>query len=175
MAWTTMHFAVGMGCAGAIGTVACLVARRGWRWVPAVMTLGGVWALVPDMTRIFREDVHIGFLTATLGSRTLDRWLNAMGDVFFFHRALDSQPNEYALHGLTIILVLYNLSVVAYLWQQYRQRNSLAERAWRAHAPFIGHSSAPLASLKPDDTSELADTGTDPAPQRRLRRMSPLD
>jgi len=40
MAWTTMHFAVGMGCAGALAGAACVVTRRGWRFIPAAMTAG---------------------------------------------------------------------------------------------------------------------------------------
>jgi len=37
MAWTTMHFAVGMGCTGAAVGAACLTMRRGWRWLPAAV------------------------------------------------------------------------------------------------------------------------------------------
>ena len=56
MAWTSMHFAVGMCGTGVISGLAALALRRGYRWLPLAMTAGGVWALVPDMPRLFRVD-----------------------------------------------------------------------------------------------------------------------
>lgn len=133
MAWTTMHYAVGMGCAGVAAGAACCFLRRGWRWLPACMTLGGVWALIPDMPRIWREDVTSLPFGNTLGSKQLEKTLHDWGDWFFFHQRLDAQPHEYALHGLVIILVLYNASLAMLMWMEHKQRNSLANRAWRAH------------------------------------------
>ncbi|MEM9347734.1 MAG: hypothetical protein AAGB26_14070 [Planctomycetota bacterium] len=112
MAFTTMHFALGMVGTGAAATVGALVLQRGLRWVPLCMTAGGIWACVPDMPRIFREDFPNAPFAQTLSSKPLQQWLQANGDVFFFHRMLDSQPKEYALHGLAIILTLYTLSVL---------------------------------------------------------------
>lgn len=133
LAWSTMHFAVGMGCSGAAAGVACSILRRGWRWIPAVMTLGGVWALVPDMPRIFREDFYWQPLSQVLGTKQLEKFLHRWGDLFCFHRQLDIQPREYAILGLVIILLLYNLSIVLLMRLEQTQRNSLANRAWRSH------------------------------------------
>lgn len=111
MAFTTMHFAVGMACSGAGASLAALLLRRGWRWVPLVMAVGGTWACVPDMPRVFRTDFPILGLANSLGSKSLEKTLHTHGDVFFFHRMLDAQPKEFALHGLAIILMLYTISV----------------------------------------------------------------
>jgi|GEM_PF-1955145 len=111
MAFTTMHFAVGMAGAGAVATVGALLLKRGMRWVPLWMTAGGIWACMPDMPRIFKEDFPSLPLAQTLSAKPLQQWLNANGDLFFFHRMLDSQPKEYALHGLLGILILYTVSV----------------------------------------------------------------
>lgn len=133
MAWTTMHFAVGMGCAGSIAGLACTILRRGWRWIPAAMTIGGVWALVPDLPRIFREDIYWEPVSSVLGARSLERALHAWGDLFFFHQQLDYQPREYALLGMAIILLLYNASILLLMRLEHKHRNSLANRAWRVH------------------------------------------
>ena len=109
MAFTTMHFAVGMAGAGALASVGALMLRRGWRWVPLWMTAGGVLACVPDMPRIFKEDFPNAPFASILSAKPLQQWLNTHGDWFFFHRTLDSQPKEYALHGLAVILMLYTI------------------------------------------------------------------
>lgn len=112
MAFTTMHFAVGMAGMGGGATLAALLLRRGWRWVPLAMTFGGVWACIPDMPRVFKEDFPSLPFAQTLSSRALEDWLYARGDWFFFHRMLDEQPREFALHGLAVILMLYTVSVL---------------------------------------------------------------
>lgn len=137
MAWTTMHFAVGMGCTGIVASAVCYALRRGWRWIPAAMTLGGVWALVPDMPRIFWEDLPHTRLTRALFTPDLQAKLHSWGDLFFFHRMLDNQPNEYSLHGLAIILMLYNMSIGLLMYLEHRQRNSLANRSWRTHSDVL--------------------------------------
>ncbi|MGB0768568.1 MAG: hypothetical protein ACPGYV_12775 [Phycisphaeraceae bacterium] len=111
MAFTTMHFAVGMAGAGVATGIAALCLRRGMRWVPVWMTVGGVWACAPDMPRIFKEDFPNAPFASTLSAKPLQDWLNANGDLFFLHRMLDSQPKEYALHGLLGILAMYSVSV----------------------------------------------------------------
>ncbi|MBI1337169.1 MAG: hypothetical protein GC164_09425 [Phycisphaera sp.] len=133
MAWTSMHFAVGMACTGAAAGLVCLLMRKGWRWVPALMTLGGFWALVPDMPRVFREDFPTLGFAHTLGSRDLEIFLHKIGNLFFFHASLDAQPLEYALHGLFGILILYNISLAMLMVMEHRSRNSVGNRAWRAH------------------------------------------
>ena len=111
MAFTTMHFALGMVGTGAVATVGALLLRRGLRWVPMWMTAGGIWACVPDMPRVFKEDFPSTPYAETLSAKPLQDWLQANGDWFFFHRMFDDQPREFALHGLAIILFLYTISV----------------------------------------------------------------
>ncbi len=111
-----MHFAMGM-CGGAALTIApCLILRRGWRFIPVGMTLGGLWALIPDMPRIWREDFTSLPFAATLGSKDFENWLHSIGDLFFFHQSLDAQPKEFALLGLAMIIGLYNLCMLGFLW-----------------------------------------------------------
>jgi len=133
MAWTTMHFAVGMAGAGLACGTACLITRRGWRFLPAAMTAGGIWGTLPDWPRFFREDFPSLPLSATLGQKSFERWLHSFGDVFFLHKQLDLQPREFALHGLVLILVLYNLAIALLMLLEWRQRNTPANRAYRAH------------------------------------------
>lgn len=137
-----MHFAVGMGVAGLATTAICAIRSRGWRWLPLAMTLGGCWALVPDMPRLWREDFPSLPLAHLLGAKSLEKWLHSRGDLFFFHQRLDAQPNEYALHGLVLILLFYNLSLIG-LWRenrrQQREIRSLARR-WEAHAAVLKQS-----------------------------------
>ncbi len=116
MAWESMHFAVGMVGGAAIGCTVSLVIRRGWRWTPPAMTLGGLWACVPDMPRLWREDFPWLPFSSVLGSKNLEHWLHSIGDLFFFHKQLDAQPQEFALHGLIGIIVLYNLAILLLLW-----------------------------------------------------------
>lgn len=158
MAWTTMHFAVGMGCTGVAATLGCALLKRGWRWIPAAMTAGGFWALLPDLPRIFREDIYIGPLTHTLGRHDLERWLHSWGDLFFFHKMLDAQPKEFALHGLIAILLMYNAAVLLLMALEHKHRNSLANRAWRAHRTRQARAARknktrPATPAPPDETA----------------------
>ncbi len=169
MAWTSMHFAVGMGCAGLIGMVGCSILRRGWRWIPAAMTVGGLWGLVPDMPRIFREDFPQWGLAHTLGSKSLERSLHQVGDLFFFHHTLDAQPHEYALHGVLLMVLFYSASIVLLMALESRGRNSVGNRAWKAHEPHLRRkqSESPTAP-----TLKLTDPGPYDAPV--LHRSSHL-
>lgn len=153
VAWTTMHFAVGMGCSGVAAGVACAIWRRGWRWIPATMTLGGVWALVPDMPRVFREDFYWKPVSQFLGTKELERSLHGWGDLFFFHRQLDLQPHEYALAGMAAILLFYNLSLVLLMRFERKQRNSLANRAWRAHRTRQARQARRASRQRPQDST----------------------
>lgn len=110
MAFTTMHFAIGMAGGGAAALASAFILRRGMRWVPMAMVAGGLWACVPDMPRLFKEDFPNAPFAHALSAKPLQKWLNAQGDWFFFHRALDAQPKEYALHGLLGILLLFTVS-----------------------------------------------------------------
>ena len=133
MAWTTMHFAVGMGCAGALAGTACVIFRRGWRYLPAAMTAGGVWALVPDMPRVFREDFPSLPFASVLGDSSFERALHRVGDLFCFHNQLDAQTHQYALAGFALVLILYNLSIGLLMFLEHRERLSIGNRAWNAH------------------------------------------
>jgi hypothetical protein len=128
---------MGMMGGGALMGTACLILRGGWRWLPAAMTAGGVWALIPDLPRVFREDITGLPGSSILGSPSLERWLHHIGNLFFFHQALDAQPKEYALLGVVIILVLYNASLVMLMVMEQLQRNSLANRAFAAHGAKV--------------------------------------
>jgi hypothetical protein len=125
-----MHFAIGMACTGAAAIVVCLCRRRGWWWLPLAMTAGGVWAMVPDLPRLFRE-VFPSVLAAAPGSGDLERRLHAMGDLFFFHSTLNAQAHEYASHSLVLILLFYNLAIVLLMFVEQRRGHSRANRAWR--------------------------------------------
>ncbi|WP_432799858.1 hypothetical protein [Poriferisphaera sp. WC338] len=133
MAWTSMHFAMGMIGGGVIGGAACLILRRGWRWLPAAMTAGGIWGLIPDLPRIWREDFTGLPFASYLGSKNFERWLHEIGDVFFFHSRLDAQPKEFALHGLATIIFLYCCCMVMLMYLESKSRNSIANRAWHSH------------------------------------------
>ena len=103
-----MHFGVGMACSGAAAIAVVALRRRGWRWIAPVMTLGGVWALGPDLPRLLREDFPSLPFSHLFMDMRIERWLLSFGDLFFFHRTLDSQGRDYAQHGLVLILLCYN-------------------------------------------------------------------
>jgi len=132
MAFTTMHFALGMVGTGAVAGVGALVLRRGLRWVPLWMTAGGFWACVPDMPRVFKEDFPNAPFAQSLSDKPLQQWLQANGDWFFFHRMLDAQPKEYALHGLALILTLYTVSAF-FLAITHRRPDQVKQDAKKAH------------------------------------------
>lgn len=161
MSWTSMHFAVGMSAGAVIGGVSCLIVRRGWRFIPGLMTVCGMWALVPDMPRLWREDFNWLPFAGTLGSMSLERWLHHWGDLFFFHKQLDAQPSEYALHGLILIILQYNLALVGLMWLERKQRNSMGNRMYRAHGPRIKRRHA---------THQESDAPPVPVPDIRLVR-----
>jgi hypothetical protein len=146
MAFTTMHFAVGMGCA-AVGTAgACLLVGRGWRWLPAAMTAGGIWAIAPDLPRILHEDLPGPTWLGMLGKGG-ELLLNRFGDLFFFHATLDSQPREFALHGLMLIVLMYSGGIwllMALERKQYRRAERHAHhRAARRHLRSAARSPDP--------------------------------
>ncbi len=135
MAWTSMHFAVGMGFAGAGTAALCMIRQRGWRWIPITMTVGGIWATLPDIPRLFREDFPSLGLGPILGSKQLEANLHAWGDVFFLHRQLDLQPREFALAGVILMILLYNAGLGLLMWLEHRQKRK-------------AHNSSHLAALR---------------------------
>ncbi len=127
MAWTSMHFAAGMCGGAALMAIPCLIRRRGWRHLPLAMTLGGIWALLPDAPRLWREDFTSLPFAATLGAKDFEVWLHSIGDLFFFHQSFDAQPKEFALLGLAIIIGLYNLCLIGLLWHGRRSRHQTSD------------------------------------------------
>lgn len=122
MAFATMHFAVGMGMGGALALVGAAVLRRRPTLLPAAMTLGGFWAMAPDLPRLFTEDFPNAPFAAMLGSATLRRWLETHGDWFCLHGLLDRQPAEFALHGMFLIILFYNAALLWPIIARCRQR-----------------------------------------------------
>ena len=100
-----MHFGVGMACGGAAALGLASVRRKGFWAIGPAMTLGGLWAIVPDLPRVFVWFPSLPFADLLGGKGNENRLLS---DIFFFHASLDAQPKEYALLGLALILVLYN-------------------------------------------------------------------
>jgi hypothetical protein len=121
-----MHFGVGMACGGAAATLLAALRGRGWKWITPVMTLSGVWALGPDLPRIFREGYPSLPLARYLGDESVDRWLLSFGDVFFFHAMLDSQPRQYAVQGLVLILLCYNVGWLLNQLDKQRSRPGIS-------------------------------------------------
>ncbi len=158
MAFATMHFATGMVCSAAAGVVVCAMARKGWRWLPLVTTVGGFWAMVPDMPRLFREDFlrHVPILNR-LGDKSFEAWLHRNGDVFFFHHWLDTNRTEdrLALQGMAIIIAGYVLSVLLLMFLERRARNSEANRFWQTHKPYLDRASQAMQQTRsPGPTSD---------------------
>jgi len=162
MAFSTMHFAVGMGCTALAAIPLCMSLKRGWRWIPLAMSLGGTFACIPDMPRVFREDLpRIPFITKSLASHSLENTLMQYGDVFFFHSQLDNQPHEYALHGLLLILLFYNGSIIFLLrlekqtQKKYWQTQAYAKHAHRQHQKHTQNtgSNSDLEALHPPHPS----------------------
>ena len=123
MAWTSMHFAIGMMGSGMIGGIGCVMLRKGWKYLPGIMTVGGMWGIVPDLPRIWREDFPWLPFADVLGKKSLERGLHDYGDIFFLHKQLDAQPHEYALHGLAMIIGLYVIcSGMMVFWGRLERR-----------------------------------------------------
>jgi hypothetical protein len=165
MAWTSAHFAVGMACSGAATAGVCLIVHRGWRWLPAVMTLGGLWACVPDMPRLWREDFPGLPLGSILGQISLEHRLHEFGNLFFFHARMDAPPHlPYALNGLIAIICMYNASIAMLMWMEHRQRNSLGNRHWRAHGPHMQQHRSRSSAYSRHSGSSAPAPGSTPAP-----------
>lgn len=97
-----------MACGGAAALGCALLRRKGFRAVGPAMTLGGIWAIVPDLPRMFRWYPSIPG-SNNLGDVSLESLL--LSDIFFFHKSLDAQPEEYTLLGFAIVIGLYNLVI----------------------------------------------------------------
>ncbi len=135
-----------MGFAGAFAVGLCMLLRRGYRWIPAAMTGGGLWALIPDLPGVFREDIPEAPLAWLIGHPAIDGLLNDWGNLFFFHRTLDAQGDAHALLGLTIIILLYNAAIAGLLWSMSGPRTSHSHRD-----DEIRHSPADLEPLRKRD------------------------
>jgi len=160
MAWTSMHFAVGMCGGAAVMAVHCLIRGRGWRHLPLAMTLGGIWANVPDMPRLWRVDFPGLPFAGTLGSMDLEHWLHSIGNLFFMHRALDAQPKEFALLGLAGIIGLYNLCLIGMWWHGRQLRNKIIPR----HAGLSHLSAGSDTADRPPAVNQAVPKASTPPP-----------
>ncbi len=138
MAFTSMHMAVGMACTGAAGVAACMVIRRGWRWIPLVMTLGAIWAVMPDLPRMVREQLAWLPLSQLLGSRGLEEALASWGNVFFFHRWLNSSTADLTLAGFALMFLMYNLSIVGLMMFERRHARRAMSLPWDGRERRLG-------------------------------------
>ncbi|MEM9415412.1 MAG: hypothetical protein AAGA29_08055 [Planctomycetota bacterium] len=125
MAFATMHFATGMALGGALALLGAAALRRKPTALPIAMTAGGIWAMVPDLPRLFTEDFPNAPLASVLGAKPLRVWLETHGDWFALHRTLDAQPAEFALHGMFLMIALYNAALLAPALIRWRQRRRL--------------------------------------------------
>lgn len=92
------------------------------------MTLGGTWGIVPDLPRVFVWFPSLPFAEKLGGQQNEDRLLS---DIFCFHASLDAQPREFALLGLAIILLLYNLVIFIPLLRNLARSPTLVHlRRW---------------------------------------------
>lgn len=138
-----MHFAVGMvGGAAVTAGVACFY-RRGLAYTPLGMTLGGIWAILPDTPRLVRVDFpSLRALPGAeaFGSKATEAWLHQIGDVFFLHRAIDEHLTDNALAGFFAVVALYTIGIAGLVarvaWQ--RVRMARLERRVGAHASVSG-------------------------------------
>ncbi|XAM00017.1 hypothetical protein OT109_01250 [Phycisphaeraceae bacterium D3-23] len=122
MAFATMHFATGMALGGALALVGAAALRRRPTVLPIAMTLGGIWAMVPDLPRLFTEDFPNAPFASVLGAKPFRLWLESHGDWFALHRMLDNQPAEFALHGMFLMVVFYNAALLGPAILRWRRR-----------------------------------------------------
>ncbi len=180
MAWIGAHFAIGVAGGGAIAAGICAVRKRGWKSVPIAMLAGGVWAVIPDLPRIVRDDLSIGLLTATIGSPGVIDWFHQHGNWFFLHRWVDVQAAQpwpearWGLRGLAVILICYNLLAVGlYL---ANDRLTAVVRKLRVQLDLLGpsvaaSSSAADAAIEADAAPPLRLADADQPSRRRYPRL----
>jgi hypothetical protein len=86
------------------------------------MTLGGIWALVPDLPRVLQEFPSLVPRSYnSFAVMKLEIYLHQRGDMFFFHRFLDNQPNELAVVGFAVVVALYNVVVLPLAFGRHRR------------------------------------------------------
>ena len=133
----SMHFAIGM-----LGTlVLCLpvlVLRPGWwPFVPLVQTVGGVFALVPDWVYV------LGYYPSLPFAGSVDFWAaksalhGPIGNLFFFHSAIDRSGEGSFLRGFVLAVAQYNAWLVLFalgsVLRRRRARRALDPTAGRPH------------------------------------------
>ncbi|QDU33484.1 hypothetical protein KS4_15340 [Poriferisphaera corsica] len=153
MAWTSMHFATGMAGSALLTSTACLLFKRSPKYLPLIITAGGLFAITPDLPRIWREDFPSLPLASILGEKSLEQSLHNIGDLFFLHATLDRQPHEYALHGLALIVILYLAASIVSLLAHRHERNKLCKQIQK-----LEHHSAHIHNqfAKPDNRTSSA-------------------
>jgi len=148
MTSTSMHLAVGMACGGLAAVAFCLAMKRGWRWIPLVMTAGAIWAILPDLPAMMRQQLAWMPLSQTLGSQALENALASWGNVFFFHSALASSSADLSVVGFALMFLLFNLSMAGVLM--------LERRLAGVHRPMLWDGKERRASVE----AEAADSPT---------------
>ena len=101
------HFAAGM-VPPFVVTAALLPTKKRWLvYAPIVITLCGVWSLVPDIPVFFARKFHGDEL----------RWFmhERIGNLFFLHKALDQFGEIGGVWGLTLVVTMYFGMILAYV------------------------------------------------------------
>jgi hypothetical protein len=101
------HFAVGMLLPFVV-TAALLPTKRRWLiYAPVVITLCGLWSLVPDIPVYFARKFH--------GDEM--RWFvhEKIGNLFFFHKALDHLGETGGVWGLAMVVSMYVCIILGYV------------------------------------------------------------
>jgi len=166
-----MHFAVGMvGGAAVTATVACFY-RRALPLTPLGMTLGGLWAILPDTPRLVRVDFpslrSLPGATA-FGDKATEAWLHQIGDLFFLHRTLDHHATDLSLAGLFAMIALYTMGIASLLalvaWQ--RARIARLQQRLRDHHPAVPDA-APLVDRRRPQSAAHRPRPGEPVHRRR--------
>ena len=119
----SMHFAVGMFCAGVLCIPVLLLRPRFWPFIPLVQGLGGAFALVPDYTIILGSYPRLFSSLPDMGAvrRTLH---GDIGNLFFFHTAIDRSGEGSFLIGFALTVLQYNVWLCIFVAHYYLKRGA---------------------------------------------------
>jgi hypothetical protein len=112
---------------GMLAAVVCLIIRRGWRLVPYVAAITGVWATLPDLPRLFREDLPFIPLAGLIGHKEVEKAMHEFGNIFIFHSWLDQWPDRFVLHGTFIVFAAFVATAVGLNRLNRRNEKTVAE------------------------------------------------
>jgi len=111
-----VHFAVGMGVSSVLGALLVAVRRRWLIYLPLIMSVCGLLALMPDI--VARAGGHVSWLDAgTYRHRAYSH--GAAMNVFFFHPWLDRVPwletQEMTNLGFHLVALMYLVAMCGYV------------------------------------------------------------